>query len=665
MATEGFEYVAHPARVLFGSGTASRLGDEVQRFGGTRVLLLAGPSVSAAAEHACATLGPLLAARFDGAAMHTPVEVTEKALAVLREAQADCLVSLGGGSTTGLSKALALRTDLPQVILPTTYAGSEVTPVLGETSDGRKLTTTSSAVLPETVIYDVELSRSLPLGMTVTSAVNALAHAVEALYSPQANPIIDGFALDAIARTARALPLVVHGEGGTTAPADPDPSTSASDPRADLLRAAWYAGTCLGAAGMGLHHKLCHVLGGSFGLPHAETHAVILPHVMAYNAPAAPHAMSRVAEALGVEEASGGLFDLIASVGGPTSLRALGLAEADIPHAAQLATAQSYPNPRELTGAGIESLLRDAWHGRRPAAAALSLAIPDPSRLTEQVVSSFQNAPDPRTRKLITGLVRHLHAFAVENDLTQEEWQQAIDFLTRTGQICSDTRQEFVLLSDTLGVSSVVDMLANSRTPGATPSAVLGPFYVEGPPEARQGADITGGLPGVPLWVDVRITDAQERPLAAAVVDVWQSNEDGYYDVQLPDLDGPVLRARFRTDDDGRLRFWSILPSPYPIPDDGPVGAMLAAVGRHPYRAPHLHFMISAPGHRRLVTQLFVAGGEYLDSDTVFGVKEALIVGFTEHHGPTPDGRRVESAWRSVEFTFRLAPDPQPRNRHP
>lgn len=670
MASESFEYVAHPARVVFGSGTASRVGDEVRRLGGTRVLLLAGPSVAAAAEHLCSTLGPLLAARFDGAAMHTPVEVTEKALEVLQASEADCLVALGGGSTTGLSKALALRTDLPQIVLPTTYAGSEVTPVLGETSDGRKVTTSAASVLPETVIYDVGLSRGLPTGMTVTSSINALAHAVEALYSPQANPIIDGFALEAIALISRALPLVVQ---DAVAPDVPDP-------RADLLRAAWLAGTCLGSVGMGLHHKLCHVLGGSFGLPHAQTHTVILPHAMAYNAAAAPRAMRRIAEALGVEDAPSGLFDLIASVGGPASLRGLGLAEADLPHAARSAAAQSYPNPRELTGEGIEALLRDAWHGRRPAAPRVAAASPAPAgssipadvasgagRLTEQVVASFDRAPDPRVRQLVTGLVRHLHGFVVENDLSQSEWQYSIDFLTRTGRICSDTRQEFVLLSDTLGVSSVVDLLGNSRTPGATPSAVLGPFYVEGPPEAEQGADISGGLPGTPLWVDARVTGAEGRPLAGAIVDVWQSNDDGYYDVQLPDLDGPVLRARFRTAADGGLRFWSILPSPYPIPEDGPVGAMLTAVGRHPYRAPHLHFMISAPGHHRLITQLFVAGGDYLDSDAVFGVKDALIVQFAEHTDgilaradgrPIPGGREIQGSWRSVEYTFQLAAAP-------
>jgi protocatechuate 3,4-dioxygenase beta subunit len=257
-------------------------------------------------------------------------------------------------------------------------------------------------------------------------------------------------------------------------------------------------------------------------------------------------------------------------------------------------------------------------------------------------------------KHLLTDLVRHLHRFVVDHDVTETEWRAAIDFLTRTGQITDEKRQEFILLSDTLGVSSMVDLLTNSRTADTTPSAVLGPFYVDGPPSRPQGYDIAAGLPGTPLWVDVRVTDRQETPVPQAVVDVWQSNKDGFYDVQLPDLDAPVLRARFRTDDDGRLRFWSILPSPYPIPDDGPVGALLSAAGRHPYRAPHLHFMINAPGHARLVTQLFVAGGDYLDSDTVFGVKPELVVDFVPRTGPTPDGRALDGEWRSVGYTFRI-----------
>jgi len=655
-----FVYTSHPSRVVFGSGTVGRLREEVERLGRSRVLLLSSSPLAEASARVREVLGEAVVAEFDGAAMHTPVEVTERALAVLREASADCLVAVGGGSTTGLSKALALRTDLPQVILPTTYAGSEVTPVLGETRDGRKITQSSPAILPETVVYDVDFTLSLPLAMSVTSGVNALAHAVEALYSADANPVTDRQALDAVSRIARALPRLAAD------PADPDA-------RADLLHAAWLAGTCLATVGMGLHHKLCHTLGGSFDLPHAETHTVVLSHAMAYNAPAVPDVMRRIAEALGVPDAPAGVHDLVASLGGPTSLRDLGMPEAGLARAAELAASTPYPNPREVTAEGIAALLSDAWHGRRPTDAwhgrrptdawhgrrptgGPASVDPKLTRLTEQVVASFANAPDPRVGGLLADLVRHLHSFVIANDVTESEWQYAIDFLTRAGQICSPTRQEFVLLSDTLGVSSAVDLLTNSRTPGTTPSAVLGPFYVEGPPEVAHGGDISGGLPGTPLWVDVRVTDTAGEPVKDAVVDVWQSNEDGFYDVQLPDLDGPVLRARLRTDAEGRITFWSILPSEYPIPDDGPVGQMLAAVGRHPYRAPHLHFMIDAPGHRRLVTQLFVAGGAYLDGDTVFGVKDELVVDYAPQTGPTPDGHRVDGEWRRLDHTFRIAP---------
>ncbi|MFF0001450.1 maleylacetate reductase and hydroxyquinol 1,2-dioxygenase domain-containing protein [Streptomyces avermitilis] len=643
-----FGYTSHPSRVIFGTGTVSQVREEVERLGCSRVLLLSSPAVAKTAARVRDALGDLTVAEFDGAAMHTPVEVTERALGVLREHSADCLVAVGGGSTTGLAKALALRTDLPQLILPTTYAGSEVTPVLGETQGGRKTTQSSAAILPETVLYDVEFTRELPVDISVTSAVNALAHAVEALYSPQANPVIDALALDAVARIARALPALV---------AEP----SDTEARADLLHAAWLAGTCLATVGMGLHHKLCHTLGGTYGLPHAETHTVILPHAMAYNAPAAPDVMRRIAEALGVADAPSGVFDLIASLAGPTSLAGLGMTEADLPQAALLAAATPYPNPRELTSQGIEGLLRDAWQGRRPAVPPVQApsapgAATDLERLTDQVVASFADAPDPRVGQLLGDLVRHLHHFVTSNDVTEPEWQYAIDFLTRTGQICTSTRQEFVLLSDTLGVSSVVDLLTNSRTPETTPSAVLGPFYTEGPPETTQGDDISRGVPGTPLWADIRITDTDGRPLPEAVVDVWQANKDGFYDVQLPECEGPVLRGRLRTDEQGRLRFWTILPAEYPIPDDGPVGQMLEAVGRHPWRAPHLHFMISAPGHQRLVTQLFVKGGRYMDSDTVFGVKEGLVVDFAPRVGPPPGGRAIDGEWRSLQFTFRIAP---------
>ncbi|MFC7649636.1 dioxygenase [Streptosporangium lutulentum] len=290
------------------------------------------------------------------------------------------------------------------------------------------------------------------------------------------------------------------------------------------------------------------------------------------------------------------MYDLVSALHGPVSLGGLGLREEDLAKAAELAGGASYPNPREVTADGVAALLRDAWEGRRPASESRALPTTALRTLTDQVVASFDGAPDPRVRRLLADLVRRLHGFVADNDLTEDEWRYAIGFLTRTGQLSSDTRQEFILLSDTLGVSSAVDLLTNSRTAESTPSAVLGPFYVEGPPPLPGGADISQGLAGTPLWTSVRITGTDGTALPDAVVDVWQSNDDGFYDVQLPDLDGPALRARFRSDAEGRVEFWSILPSAYPIPGDGPVGQMLdAAAGTH-YRAPHLHFMISAPG---------------------------------------------------------------------
>ncbi|MFI8997450.1 maleylacetate reductase and hydroxyquinol 1,2-dioxygenase domain-containing protein [Streptomyces sp. NPDC053542] len=637
-----FTYSSHAARVVFGAGTLSRLPEEVARLGATRVLVLTTPGRTDLARRTREILGTAAAGEFTGAAMHTPVDVTERAVAVARELAADCVVAVGGGSTTGLAKAVALRTGLPQVVVPTTYAGSEVTPVLGETENGVKTTRSAPEIRPGTVLYDVDLTLGLPVPVSVTSGINALAHAVEALYAPETDPVTDQLALRAIELLAGALPRIV---------ADP----ADREARADALEAAWLAGTCLGSVGMGLHHKLCHTLGGSFGLPHAPTHTVVLPYAMAYNAPAAPDAMRRIARALGAADAPTAVHDLIRRLGAPTSLAELGLVEGDLARAVELATATPYPNPREVTADGIAHLLADAFAGRRPAPA--SPLADSLHTLEQQVVAGFEGAPDARVRQLLTDLTRRLHGFVADNDLTDAEWRYAIDFLTRTGQQCSDTRQEFILLSDTLGISSAVDLLTNSRTAESTPSAVLGPFYVEGPPPLPDGADLAEGLPGTPMYASVRITDLEGKPLAGAVADVWQSNEDGYYDVQLPDLDAPQLRARFRADDEGRIRFRSILPSEYPIPDDGPVGQMLTAVGRHPYRAPHIHFMISAPGRRTLVTQLFVAGGAYIDADCVFGVKDALVIDFPEHHGPMPDGHSTDGPWRSLDYTFRLAPE--------
>src|SRR5215467_9186322 len=348
VANGGFEYVANSGRIVFGSGTLSELGDEVQRLGTARVLLVHDPSLTSAADQAAASLGDRLVARFDGVAMHTPVEVTEAALAIARNAAVDCVVSIGGGSSTGLGKALALRTGWSLVAVPSTYAGSEVTPLLGETSAGEKTTQTNPVVLPKTVVYDVDLTLGMPVALSVTSGVNAMAHAVEALYSAQANPVVDRLAAESLRRLGAALPRIV---------ADPGDR----DARSDALIGAWLAGTCLGSVGMSLHHKLCHTLGGSFGLPHAETHTVVLPYAMAYNAAAAPDAMATVATALGVPDAPSGVYDLVRSLGGPTSLAEIGFRESDIHRAAALASARPYPNPKPLTTEGIAALLRDAW----------------------------------------------------------------------------------------------------------------------------------------------------------------------------------------------------------------------------------------------------------------------------------------------------------------
>lgn len=638
--TVDFSYRAQPSRIVFGSGTLGQAHAELERLGRARALVLASPSLAEAGSRIEQVLDRSAVARFDGAAAHTPVEVTEHALALLRETESDCVVAVGGGSTIGLAKALAWRTGVDQIVLPTTYAGSEATPILGETRAGHKTVRSSPDVLPETVIYDVELSRQLPLALTVTSAVNALAHAVEALYSADANPLADGVAVESIRRIARGLRGIVAGD-----PAD-------LEARSDLLRGAWLAGTCLGTVGMGLHHKLCHVLGGTFALPHAPTHTIVLPQVMAYNAATAPEAMARIAEALGGTDAPAAVCDLIAEAGGPTALRDLGLAEEDLARAAELATAEPYPNPRPVTREAVRAVLHDAWAGRRSGPPA------GLERLTRQVTGTFAGTPDPRSRRLLGDLVARLHSYAIDNSLTQAEWQRGIDFLTRTGRLCDDTRQEFVLLSDVLGLSSVVDALTTSRLPDATPSAVLGPFYVDNPPEFDSGADLARDVPGVPLYVDIVVTDTDARPVPGAVVDVWQSNQDGFYDVQLTGLDQLALRGRLRTDAQGRLRFWSTLPAEYPIPTDGPVGALLAATGRHPYRAPHLHFLIDAPGYQSLITQLFVAGGRYLDSDAVFGVKDELIVEFARREGATPDGRQVDGPWRSLTYTFRISRSP-------
>jgi maleylacetate reductase len=351
---ETFQYTSLPARVLFGFGTIAKVGDEMISLGCKRAFVLSDPHhATGAAARLMQVLGELGVELSTDAVMHTPADVTARVMEKLAASNADCLVALGGGSTIGLAKALALRTDLPQIVLPTTYAGSEATPVLGETRDGQKSTIRSLKVLPEVIVYDVELTYGLPPAISLVSGINAIAHAVEALYAKDGNPVTASLAEQGIAALGRALPAI------TSDPAD-------RNARADALFGAWVCGACLGTVGMSLHHKLCHVLGGSFGLPHAETHTVILPHAVAYNAPAAPTAIGRVARALGADSAAQALFDLAAMNGAPTSLREIGMRESDLDEAAAVAVASPYWNPRPVERDAIRAMLDDAYNGRRP-----------------------------------------------------------------------------------------------------------------------------------------------------------------------------------------------------------------------------------------------------------------------------------------------------------
>ena len=275
--------------------------------------------------------------------------------------------------------------------------------------------------------------------------------------------------------------------------------------------------------------------------------------------------------------------------------------------------------------------------------------------ITGAVIDRIKNAPDARLKQISTSLIRHLHDFVRDVRLTEAEWGYAIDFLTRTGKICDGNRQEFILLSDTLGVSMLVDAI-NHASPGSTESTVLGPFYVQNPPEYPLGADIRGALKGDPLYVHGRVISSDGKPLANAIVDVWHSDKDGYYDVQhLDETGGLAGRARFRTEKDGSYRFWSIKPAAYPIPYDGPVGDMLKAQARHPWRPAHVHFMIEAPDHEKLTTHVFVNGDQYLDSDAVFGVKDSLIANFIRHDGGiAPDGQKLDGPFFTLEYDFAL-----------
>ncbi|HET9600112.1 MAG TPA: maleylacetate reductase [Acidimicrobiales bacterium] len=351
----GFTYESLPGRVVFGPGRVAEVAGELDGLGRSRAFLITDAAAAATGDLVAEQLGARLVRRWDEVVQHVPVELADRAREAASEAGADVVVCLGGGSSTGLAKALALSHDLPILAVPTTYAGSEMTPIYGLTGGRHKQTGRDVRVLPKVVVYDPELTLDLPTGITGPSAFNALAHCVEALYAPGCNPVTSALALEGVRALHRSLPVVMN------APRD-------LAGRSDLLYGAYLAGVVLGATGTGLHHKLCHVLGGTFNLVHADTHSVILPHAVAFNRQALPAEMGRLAEALGDPDGdpAGALWDLAVASHVPTSLADLGLEVDDLPEAARRAAAEITVNPAPVDEAALAGILVRAYAGDRP-----------------------------------------------------------------------------------------------------------------------------------------------------------------------------------------------------------------------------------------------------------------------------------------------------------
>ncbi|GFZ47216.1 hypothetical protein JCM24511_04959 [Saitozyma sp. JCM 24511] len=351
-----FVFEARIPRTIFGSGTIKEVANEVVRLKASKVLIVTGLSNRQLdlADGVSRSLGTRYGGTCSDAVMHTPEDVTRKALSYAQTVGADCIVSLGGGSTIGLGKALSVRMDMPHIAVPTTYSGSEATPILGETVDAVKTTRSDPRILPTTIIYDVDLTLSLPAQLTFASGINALAHCVEALYSPQLNPVIMGTAMSGLSSLYHSLRVLKESPNDLNA-------------RSTVLGGAWAAGVCLGHVGMALHHKLCHTLGGSFGLSHSETHTIILPHAMAYNAAAASAAMGMIGKAIGSSiSPAQAVWELERDLGTVQSLATLGMKEEDLEKAADLAMKAQYPNPAPLEKDKLLKLLENAYFGRPP-----------------------------------------------------------------------------------------------------------------------------------------------------------------------------------------------------------------------------------------------------------------------------------------------------------
>ena len=344
-----FVYNALPARVVFGAGSVAQLPAELERLGARRVLMICTPGRAAMVRG----MNLPVAGTFDRAVMHTPAEVANQARALAKSVGADCCVAVGGGSTIGFAKAIALTSGLPVLAVPTTYSGSEMTTIWGISEGGAKKTVRDPKVLPRTVIYDPELTLDLPANVSAASGMNAIAHCAEALYAHDGNPIVSLMAEEGIRALASSLPKILSDVKNLEA-------------RSEALYGAWLAGSTISTTSVALHHKLCHVLGG-LGLPHAETHSIVLPHALAYNYAAAPEAMRRIETAIKAGNAAQGIFDLEKKLGLPLRLADIGMKEADLERAARIAAEAPYPNPRKVEFEPVLGLLRDAFEGRRPA----------------------------------------------------------------------------------------------------------------------------------------------------------------------------------------------------------------------------------------------------------------------------------------------------------
>lgn len=353
--TRAFTYDALPGRVVFGAGSRRRLLDELDALGARRVLVVASTYEAHIADEISTLLGDRVVGRFSDVVQHVPIATAAAAVAATKDADAQAVLTIGGGSSVGLGKAIRLELDVAFVALPTTYAGSEMTPIWGRTDGDHKQTGTDPRVKPDTVVYDPELTLSLPASIAGPSGMNALAHCIEALYGPGANPVIELMALEGIRALGAALPVVCRDEDDLAA-------------RADVLYGAYLAGVALGSAGTALHHKTCHVLGGMFGLDHGQMNAVVLAHALAYNAPAIPELMPRIGAALGTDAggAPTAVWELARSIGAPNSLEAIGMPADGIDEATRRVVIEAAANVRPPQEASIRRMLDDAFHGRKP-----------------------------------------------------------------------------------------------------------------------------------------------------------------------------------------------------------------------------------------------------------------------------------------------------------